>query len=110
MITMVEAQVKTPNQVKWNPVQHNPDGPIGTVFLDIGGATTIERIEKAVTQSANLVQLRLGLPLRPHLTLFVGYERFTNTTKIGNFDIETIKISTNTFNANVRVYFSGKRK
>lgn len=120
MITMVEAQVKTPYKAKQNSVQYNPDGKIGSLFLDIGGAFTIEKDvgvqpvnttfdeSFVIKQSSNLFQFSLGMPVNSYSTIFVGFERVTNTTRVGILNMETTRISTNGLRAKIRIYIGEK--
>lgn len=121
MITMVEAQVKTPDQAKQNSVQYNPDGKIGSLFLDIGGAFTFENDvgiqpddvtlsnEKfVVLESSSLLQIGLGMPVNSYSTIFIGFERVTNTTTVGLLTGGTTTISTNGLRAKLRIYIGEK--
>ena len=112
MITMVEAQVKTPYKAKQNSVQYNPDGKIGSLFLekDVGVQpvnTTFNELN-VIKQSSNLFQFSLGMPVNSYSTIFVGFERVTNTTRVGILNMETTRISANGLRAKIRIYIGEK--
>ena len=92
----------------------NPDGIVGSLFIDLGVGSTLSEEGQAASNSeleGNFIQsetastqdfsIAFGLPVSEYITIFGGYQRFSSSQTFDNTELSS---SVNYVHVKLRIY------